>query len=247
MEQIVYKEFRPDRALSPFIDAFWTLTGHNTGPVPDKILPDGCVDIILNTGPSFPSRNGAAPMATGETYLIGTMTRYIEMVRPPATSLTGIRFKPGGFSFFYAPSLLKDAADRTVEFDRTLVPAINRATPDPRTTLDDFFLRRLAAPAQPIQPLIADIQLAKGRLTVSRLARQNFMTIRQLERLFQLHLAITPKEFINFTRFQSAIQQIRSRPADKTLLDISLDCGYYDHAHLTNEIKKYSGSAPSGL
>jgi AraC-like DNA-binding protein len=247
MDHIVYKEFLPHTTLAPFIDAFWTVTGHNAGPVPDKILPDGCVDIILNTGPSFSTSNGAAPMAAGEAYLIGTMTRYIEMIRPPATSLTGIRFKPGGFSFFYAPSFLKDSADRTVEFDRTLVPAINPATPDPTANLDDFFLRRLAAPAHPIQPLIADIQLAKGCISVSRLARQNFMTIRQLERLFQLHLAITPKEFINFSRFQTAIQQIRSRQANKTLLDISLDCGYYDHAHLTNEIKKYSGSAPSAF
>ncbi|HEY4109360.1 hypothetical protein [Puia sp.] len=75
------------------------------------------------------------------------MTRYIEMVRPPSTSLTGIRFKPGGFSFFYDPLLLRDAADRTVEFDRTLIPVIDPVIPAPNLSLDEFFLRRLAAPS----------------------------------------------------------------------------------------------------
>ncbi len=247
MQPIFYKEYAPHAALSPYIDAFWTLYGNNTIHWPDKIMPDGCVDIILNTGPAFLSRNGAAPMATGEAYLVGTMTRYIEMVRPPSTQLTGIRFKPGGFSFFYDPTLLRNAADQTVEFDRTLIPDIGTATANPAPVLDAFFLRRLTAPVQPIQPLIADIQQVKGQLTVSRLARQNFMTIRRLERLFHLHLAIPPKEFINFTRYQSAIRQIRFKPANKTLLDIAFECGYYDHAHLANEIKKYTGSAPSTL
>lgn len=234
MDPIVYKEFAPHAALSPYIDAFWTVTGNNTSPQPDKILPDGCVDIILNTGPTFQDRKDATPMTTGEAYLVGTMTRYIEMVRPPATQLSGIRFKPGGFSFFYDPSLLRNAADRTLEFDRTLFPSANP---------NAFFLNRLKTPSQPIQPLIEAIQRTKGRITVSQLARQNFITIRQLERLFQLHLALTPKAFINFVRYQSALQLLNTnRPR---LLDIACTCGYYDHAHLANEIKKYTGTTLS--
>lgn len=247
MEQIVYKEFRPDQALAPFIDAFWTITGNNTTPQPDTILPDGCVDIILNTGPGFPTHHGTTLMNSGEAYLVGTMTRYIEMVRPPATRLVGIRFKPGGFSFFYDHTLLRGAADRTIEFDRTLIPSIDPMTTDPAPILDRFFTKRLSQPKQPIQPLITAIRQQKGQLTVSQLARRNFITIRQLERLFQLHLDLTPKAFINFVRCQSALQEIRSNPGQKRLLDIACECGYYDHAHLSNEIKKYTGSAPSAI
>jgi len=247
MEQIVYKEFLPDRALTPYIDAFWTVTGANTAPLPDKIMPDGCVDIILNSGPAFLTSDVATPMARGEAYLIGTMTHFKEMVRPPATQLTGIRFKPGGFAFFYDHSLLRDTANRTIEFDRSLIPAIDISIADPLPVWNSFFLRRLRAPVQPIQPLIAYIQRMNGRVTVSQLARQNFIPARRLERLFGQHLAISPKEFINFARYQTAIQQIKVRPANKTLLDIACDCGYYDHAHLSNEVKKYTGSVASAF
>jgi hypothetical protein len=112
---IIYREIPPHQALSPFIDAYWTVTGDNTGYLPDKVLPDACVDIILNVGPGFASEIGARQMDTGQAYLIGTMTRFKEMIRPPATRLIGIRFKPGGFPFFYDHQLLKDTADKAVD------------------------------------------------------------------------------------------------------------------------------------
>src|ERR1700733_9036206 len=100
-DQIVYQEIPPHATLAPFIDAYWTVTGENNSYLPDKVLPDACVDIIINTGPSFASEIGSIQMESGHAYLIGTMTRHKEMVRPPATRLIGIRFKAGGFPFFY--------------------------------------------------------------------------------------------------------------------------------------------------
>ena len=55
--EITYREITPHVALSPYIDAYWTVDGDNTACLPDKILPDACVDIILNTGPA-PSHLG---------------------------------------------------------------------------------------------------------------------------------------------------------------------------------------------
>ena len=238
---IFYQQFRPHNALSPYIDAYWTVTGSNSTPIPSTILPDGCVDIILNHGPSFPAQQDQI-MRSSEAWLVGTMTRYKELVRPPSTLLTGIRFRPGGFSFFFDHTFLKNTADQTVEFDKTLLPTLRAGNPS--TILDRFFIDRLSAPSQPLQPFIEDIYRSNGRLTVSALAKQRFVTIRQLERFFQLHLAISPKEFISFVRYESAVRALRSRKPGATLLDIACACGYYDHAHLSNEIKKYSGSTP---
>ena len=237
--QIIYREIAPYKDLTPYIDAYWTVSGANTADQQDRILPDGCVDIILNTGPAFTTEQGTTRMHSGEAYLVGTMTRYKEMVRPPGTELTGVRFKPGGFSCFYDPSLLRSTADRTVLFDRSLFPTA-------ATSLNRFFLDRLKPASQSLQPLLSDILLRQGRISVDWLARQHFLTIRQLERLFDRHLAISPKEFINFTRFQSALAAIRHRRG-KSLLDIAVEHGFYDHAHLSNAIRKHAGSAPSTL
>lgn len=274
---IIYRECLPHKSLAPFIDAFWTVTGANTTDLPDRILPDGCVDIILNTGPTFlteqratqmgSGEQNATQMHSGEAYLVGTMTLYKEMVRPPGTRLLGIRFKPGGFSCFYDPFLLRSTADRTVLFDRSLFPFPRRADPaapdiidpaapgrtiDPAASLNRFFLDRLKQPIRSLLPILADIRLQRGRLTVDKLAKQHFMTIRSLERLFDLHLAIGPKEFINFIRFQSAMEAIRHRQAmghrcGNSLLDIACEHGYYDSAHLSNAFRKYTGFSPTAV
>lgn len=246
-DQITYREIAPHTALSPYIDAYWTVTGDNTGDVPDKILPDGCVDIILNFGPAFSTESGATRMATGQPYLVGTMTRYKEMIRPPETRLVGVRFKPGGFPFFYDHVLLKNTADRTVEFDPRLLPVIPEDTRRLPNLLDHFFYDRFSSSPQQILPLIAAIRQAKGKITVSELAKRNFVTIRQLERLFAGYLDISPKQFINFARYHNTLEAIRRRQSHKSLLDIACECGYYDHAHLSNEIRKYTGALPSRL
>jgi AraC-like DNA-binding protein len=246
-DHIIYREIPPHPALSPFIDAYWTVTGDNTGYLPDKVLPDACVDIILNTGPGFASEIGATQMDTGQAYLIGTMTRFKEMIRPPATRLIGIRFKPGGFPFFYDHLLLKDTADKTIQFDPSLLPPIPDTSSNPAPLLDRFFCNRLANPSQQTLTLITTVHQAKGRITVSELAKRSFVTTRQLERLFSLHLDIGPKEFINVTRYRYALDEIRHVSSRKSFLDIAFECGYYDHAHLANAIKKYTGSIPSEL
>ncbi|HSC36475.1 MAG TPA: helix-turn-helix transcriptional regulator, partial [Chitinophagaceae bacterium] len=87
----------------------------------------------------------------------------------------------------------------------------------------------------------------RGQITVDALARKNHTTLRQLERSFHKHIGITPKEFINITRFQNAFLDITHNKKHKNLLDIAIEHGYYDHAHLTNDVRRYTGLPPSGI
>lgn len=40
---------------------------------------------------------------------------------------------------------------------------------------------------------------------------------------------------------------IKNTPYERSLLDIAFECGYYDHSHLTNEIKRITGLTPTQL
>ncbi|MCK7560040.1 helix-turn-helix domain-containing protein [Chitinophaga sedimenti] len=71
--------------------------------------------------------------------------------------------------------------------------------------------------------------------------------MRQLERHFNTHIGITPKEYSNIIRFQHALSKIKMQAHKSSLLDIAFECGYYDHAHLTNDLRKNTGYAPSQL
>jgi AraC-like DNA-binding protein len=242
-----YKQFKPDPALSPYIDAFWEATSDESISFTERILPDCCIDIIINLGTDVVADESGVVMKNEQAYLIGTMTRYKDTVREPGTRLLGIRFKPAGFGNFFNCGPLQEFTDKTIEFEKSHIPPFNLIAQDFTGSLNHFFLRKLSPPRQSISHILEQVYAKKGQINVVELAKNNFMIVRQLERMFIQHVGISPKAFINFVRYQYAIQNIKENYPVQSLVDLSFELGYYDHAHLSNEIKKYSGVSPSQL
>ena len=112
MSIMAYKQFNPHPALADYVDAYWTATGDGNELKTEKILPDGCVDIIFNLGADCKTDNSTFTMQNEKAYLVGTMTRFKETDFYPETNLLGIRFKPAAFSAFYKFSSLHELTDR---------------------------------------------------------------------------------------------------------------------------------------
>src|SRR5215470_10531467 len=90
-----YRETRPAASLSHFVECFWTLESDGT-PQPERaesILPDGCVELVLNFGSPF-----REVKSTGEKerqpihFLVGQMTRPMMIAPTGHVELMGIRF-----------------------------------------------------------------------------------------------------------------------------------------------------------
>lgn len=242
---MIYQQYEPHPALAPYIDAYWTATGDVGGSGIEKILPDGCIDIIFNIGEEFQPESNSFLFETGKAYLIGTMTRFKENIIQPENQLIGIRFKPAAFTLFYDyPSVYK-LADQTVEFEKKLSPDAEITAKYFTAYLDHFFLNKISQPKRTLFPIVNDIQQLKGQITVAELAQKHFTTKRQLQRHFNEKMGISPKEFINLVRYQHSFQKIRNNTSNQSLLEIAFECGYYDHSHLTNEIKRYTGATPA--
>ena len=242
-----YQEFRPHPALVSYIDAYWSIKTDKVEPAVNRILPDGCIDIIISLGSDFLTEEGGFTMRSGKTYLVGTMTLFIDTIRMDYNHLIGIRFKPLGFSHFYKFSSLHEIANSTIEFNASQIPSIHELTHNTIAILDGFFLRRLSNRRHSLSRILADIETSKGQITVRTLAKEGAIGDRQLERSFKEYLGVTPKEYINFVRYKNALEKIRNNVTRKSLGEIAFDAGYYDHSHLTNEIRKYSGLLPSEL
>lgn len=236
-----YREYTPHPQLRSYIDAYWTVqTAAHDLPVPERILPDGCVDIIFNLGTAV-AVDPQLTMVTGGTYLVGTMTRFSASMRQPATSLLGIRFKPACFTAFYDLSL-QTVTDRIIPFNSGLITG---ATFEP-AVLDKLLLDKIKTVPHTLLPVIEDLYHYKGQLSMDRLAKKHFIHNRQLERQFKQQTGITPKAFANLVRYRFALQHIKKYRDGASLQDIAFEYGYYDHAHLSNEIRKYTGLHPSG-
>jgi AraC-like DNA-binding protein len=242
-----YSEAVPHPALSKYVDAYWIATGSSKTFTVEKILPDGCVDIIFNVGNDCYTDNGALLMKNNKAYLVGTMTRFKETEMDSSTRLLGIRFKPGSFLAFFNYSPLCEVANRTVEMDARLCLNTNMLIKSPFEFLDKFLFRNLKSPNEYLLEQVQTIQKSKGQVKIDELASMHFTTVRQLERNFKHYLGITPKEFVNLVRYQNVKAAIEKRKPGQSLLSIAFDFGYYDHAHLTNEFTQYNGCAPSAI
>ncbi|MCW3467314.1 helix-turn-helix transcriptional regulator [Chitinophaga nivalis] len=241
------REYLPCPKLLPYIDAYWEATSDNSGDKMEKIIPDGCVDLLINLGERFYIPAAGVWLENGKTYLGGTITRAVFAELPAGMHLQGIRFKPAAFPYFYAYDSLHITTNRFVDFDAAAMPGMAVMAGELPAACNRLLANRFTTPAHSLLPLMDTIRQHKGNMTVQQLAALHYMTVRQLERGFRTYAGLSPKELISIIRYQYAAQLISTAYPHRSLLDIALESGYYDHAHLSNEIKKYAGVAPTRL
>jgi len=68
---------------------------------------------------------------------------------------------------------------------------------------------------------------------------------RTLQRIAGKYVGLSPSALIRRRRLQDAAERTRSDPT-ADLAAIAVELGYSDHAHLTNDFRKYLGFTPSG-
>ncbi|MCE7044431.1 helix-turn-helix domain-containing protein [Dyadobacter sp. CY312] len=242
-----YKETTPCIELVPFIHSFWEMKGGEHDRQWERNFPDGCPGLVINLGDTCVTDNGSVAMEFGKTYVVGTMTSFKDSFIDNSTHLLGVCLKPATFSNFYNYAAQNELTGSTIELDRKLSFDIDRIFQNPANYLNQFYTDRIRKQDNPLHSILKDIHNRKGQLTIDELAKRNYTTIRQLERNFKEHIGITPKEYSNVVRFQNAMRIIQSEGGKRSLLDIAFECGFYDHAHLANNIRRHTGLAPTQL
>lgn len=242
-----YCEYPPHRALGKYIDAYWRIETNDLSPgTAQRILPDGCTDIIFNKENTIYRPDQQIAMRSAETYLIGTMTTFSEIIRGSGQSILGIRFKPGCFRAFF-PLDLHEITNVATAFRLDGLREIVYGSADLLSDLDFYFLQRMPAQALASAAVLADIQSSRGRIKVAELLSNHAMSERKLERLFLREVGVSMKGMIRLTRFIHTLDAIQSASAERSLSAIAYAHGYYDQAHLCAEVKSFSGLTPSQL
>lgn len=194
----------------------------------------------------------------GRLYLGGTMTAYGVLKSDTGCLLTGVRFWPGGFYALF-PKAMQPKVDSVLEFPEDELRNLMLHAENLDIKLDRWFDNRSASGLAVNTNKYAFVRLRQyiynsgGTASVEELADVIHVSKRTLERIFKKNVGISPKEFLRIVRFQEVLRRLQSANVDneisakESLLQIAFELGYYDHAHLTNEFKKYSGVLPSQL
>jgi AraC-like DNA-binding protein len=205
------------------------------GPFEQRVVPDGCVDLI------WWARDATIQVAGPDTGPI------FERLRP-GDRLIGVRFHPG-----MAAPALGVPADAVLnerpplaelwgaEADR-LGEALAQAA-DPQAALAAAVLRRSAS-ADPADPIVRPLMLGLAHGTVREAADALGLSERQLRRRATAAFGYGPKTLQRVLRFQRALDLAR---AGRPFADVAYETDYTDQAHLAHDVRELAGTPLTAL
>jgi AraC-like DNA-binding protein len=252
---MLYSEIKPRAPLASFVECFWTLAGEDPAAQPQRILPDGCVELILNFGARFSQHTGDGRSLQPRNFLVGQMTGPILISPSGAVELIGVRFHPGGtLPFLRVP--LHEITDQVVELgslssklERDLTSAASEAPSlaEKIPALEEVLTRCLTNNKHDVQlmMLTAKIVAGAGLVPVDQLAHDAGISSRQLERRFLREVGIGPKLLGRIIRFQQVFRAVEQ--CNSAWSTIALECGYYDQAHLIRDFNQFARQTPAVL
>ena len=239
-----YQEFPPSARFAAHIECFWSHCAEE--PLPSfRVLPDGCSDIIFE-------RPGGR-LGRG-LIIVGAMTRSQSFALPPRQFSFGVRFRPAMAARFLrvpAPEILDSTialADAWGEARTRLLLERLAESKSPAECIRRFEAGLEAPPAlDPVEKAIAWIVENRGQVSVESLAAAASLSPRQFRRICIDRSGLTPKRLARILRFRHAAAHATAVPLSRRRgwVDIALECGYFDQAHLINEFREFSGLAPS--
>jgi AraC-like DNA-binding protein len=237
-----YVECGPSELLSPFAVCTWTRGASPTAVgSADRILPDGCIDIIWDERSVFVAGPDTGPV----------------VLEPGAqlTSYTGVRFRPGAApSFLHAPaSEMRDlrvplaelwgAADTRQLTDRLAgAPSTNDAVRE----LEHALVERLDTGVDPVVAAAISAIATNPCLRVAGLADRLGVTERTLHRRVRSAVGYGPKVLQRVVRFRRFLA-LAPRRDDLGLAGLASVAGYADQAHLGRECIALAGLTPVEL
>jgi AraC-like DNA-binding protein len=254
---MIYLERKPRAPLDRCIRMLWYARVPEVEQRRERVLPSGCVQIILNLARDFLldcSENGP-DRHVAPSLIAGARVEYELIDRSDLADLIGIIFRPGGFACFcddpvdafsHRNTSLEDIWNRQARALRDRLGEL--ASPEARLECLEHFLTSSYADRVGTNPVI-DFALrrfaqARNVTRVEQVARETGWSTRHFSQIFREHVGVSPKAWCRIQRFQSALRQLHSG-SEVEWADLALDCGYYDQAHFSNEFRAFSGVNPS--
>ena len=245
-----YAEYRPAPALASIVECYWMLEGQGSG-VPEPIIPDGRVEIVLHYGVRFERHHPDGRVEPQSPSLIaGQLLAPISLGHRGLARVAGIRLQPAatraviGCSATEITGRIVDA-DAIVKPTETLRERLALARDDgQRVRLLDAWLARVVrrGPAKDVSAVVTAIKRGRGAVDLAALAADAGVSLRHLERRFLGDVGMPPKTFARLVRLQSALRRIAD---GGSLADVAFACGYYDQPHMTRDFSRLAETSPA--
>jgi len=251
-----YQTFEPSNDLTTLIKCYWTLESE-TEETPEKqtIVADGCMEMIFHYGDLYRqyTENGKS-IIQPKCFVIGQLTRPLEIEPTGKTGIFSVRFHPNGFLPFTtipikkmentAVSLEKLFGQNGQEIEQQILTT--SSTTEKIKLIESFLLNRLTDNEtidRIVKSTVETILTANGQLTIDELSKQTNINRRQLERKFSSAIGLSPKQLSKTIRLQATLKILLNNKFT-SLTALAYENEYYDQAHFIKDFKDFTGFTP---
>lgn len=242
-----YTELSPGKELQSYIRCYWghpnPLIQAERDDAPELIIPDTCVDIIYHIDYTNHTVTGGfcgISDCSFQTHTSGPVGHTVSIFairfyawRAHAFADDSLKFTINGFF---------DVCSRFNWLDKIIRPKLLelKTLQEKALFIEQVLAKRVsdAKENEIVNNTIQNILINQGSLDISNLAKESFVSTRQLERLFHEYVGITPKKLSNLIRYQFLWRDIL-RERDFDVLSAVDKYGYTDQSHLLREFKRY--------
>ncbi len=241
---ITYNEYMPEARIDHIVYCFWHLK--TSSPLEHaykyRVVADGCTDIFLNVN------------KTNESFVMGFCKKYTEFELGQSFNYFGIRFLPSMFTqvFNISAKSLSNRYEWLEKVDSGMAGFLARNikydhTEEAMTTLTKEIEMRWRLSKVDYDHRFYDalkvILEKKGIVEIERDLNTG-LSGRQLQRIFNHYIGISPKTFSKVVRFQHILSL---KPSTQSLRNnkVFYEFGFYDQAHFIKDFKKLYGVTPT--
>lgn len=238
-----YKEFLPRAALAGYIRCFWEADDRDF-PGNNLVVPDLCADIIF----TIDSETGLVM----EAMFVGVSDAPFEADDESSSELFAVRFYAWSL-FLFVEQDLAGSMNRVNEpeamfagFTQFFREGFAETTTNREriALLEEFLLRKLMTLGKQMH---ADFLNGLDQLLQNPNQLQlSTISVRQLERLFQKHMGLAPKQTAKLIRFQKVLQDLYGN-SNVSGAELAYLNGFSDQAHLIKQFKRYSNHTPEEM
>jgi len=241
LDEVVYREFRPDQRLQPFVECGWLRSGLTPSI---RVMPDGCVDVFVT--------------ADGDVMISGPANTFYDMPAGNHDVLAGLRLMPGAAAAVIG-SPASEFANMRVPLDSAFGIARHRVaenllgamTPTQRVSLLGDLVLDYFASAEPVLDhavaQVVSMLRSQPNRPVPALAEKVGLSERQLRRRFEIAVGYGPKRLSRVFRFQRLLDLLHASHYRPHWSQVAIAAGYADQSHMINECLAFSGGLPTAL
>ncbi len=248
---IRYEIIPPPLSLAEYVQFFWILEGDQA--YEHRSLADGGVEMIFHYQGAFDEvkPNGKCPSALSS--IQGSSSTYQVYTCQSSFGIFGVYFYPFAIPVLFdmpANELSNEMPDliaflgvegRYLE-ERMICSRTNAERINMLSAFLETKLKNINKRDNGLHSVIRSMIHSRGKIDIDLAARDCCLSRRQFERKFRALAGFSPKMYERITRFQNAADEYKNH--NKSLTQIALENGYYDHSHFSNDFKKFSGHNP---